>query len=264
MLNDDDEDVREIAASAASAILSSEGTLSSVLMNQSPLAASEKLAIFLGDNFRDERLFHIAALKRIWFSSTSTRENWNFEQEITKCSVKVLLESLQRDSNALFEEERQNLYIDDIREAEIWSRILKITRPPEEDCLNSVGDWVLTGLRDLRNHLNDNVDFDGPLGLTSQSDTLKLFVRVITLAAVTLDWASRKPAQVQELRFTGASNTVPPLTPVSVHDRSNEASLQSHWTVCMSLELGALEKLGRRLCIHERIMHSIEDITKKQ
>jgi hypothetical protein len=238
--------------------------MSSVLMRQSPLVASEKLAFFLVDKFRHERHFRLAALRRIWFSSTSTQEKGNIEQEITKCSVKHSLECLQRDLNALFEEEKQNLYIDDVREVETWSELLKSTEPPEEDYLNLLGDWILTGLRDLRDYLDDNVNFDGPLGLTSQADTLKLFVGVISLAGVMLHWASREPAQVRGPGFAGASNVGLKTMPTDIYNSLDEALPPSHWTICMSLELKTLEKMGRRLCIHEQIVWRIEEIIKKQ
>src|SRR3979490_1315195 len=72
LLNDDDDEVREIAASAASGLLPFEESMSRTLVNQSPRAASEKLAMFLGDKFRHESYFTSAVLKRIWFSSSPT------------------------------------------------------------------------------------------------------------------------------------------------------------------------------------------------
>jgi hypothetical protein len=264
LLNDDDDDVREIAASAASIILSSGGIVSTTLMKQSPLAATEKLAFFLVNRFRHEHHFRLAALKRIWFSSTVTEMRGNAEQQITKCSIKALLENLQRDSCALFEEERQNLYIDDIREVEIWSKILKSTEPPEESYLKSPRDWVLTGLRDLKGYLIDQVDFDGPLGLTSQPDVLTVFVRVIELAGVMLEWASRQPDRVHRAPSTGSSDITASLMPIDVHDGLDEASPTNHRTYSILLELKALSVVGRRLCIHERIMRSIEEVIKTQ
>lgn len=262
LLNDDDDGVREIASSAASIILSSRGGFPTALMKKSTLAATENLPLFLIDKFGREHHFRLAALERIWFSSPVTEMGGNAEQHITKCSIITLLENLQRDSSVLFEEEKQNLYIDDIREVEIWSDILKGTEPPEESCLISLRDWVLTGLRDLKGYLINQVDFDGPLGLTSQPDVLTLFVRVIELAGVILEWASRQAGRVHRARSAGSSDIAVSLMPIDVHDGLDKASPKHHRTTSMLLELKALSEVGRRLCIHEQIMRSVEKIIR--
>jgi hypothetical protein len=263
LLNDDDDDVREIAASAASRLLPFEENVSRTLVDQSPRAASEKLALFLGDKFGHESHFTSATLKRIWVSS-STEKRESARQDIGDCSVKVLLESLEKASNALFEEERQNLYIDDVWEVEIWSYVLKSIEPPEEEYLNSVGDWILTALQDLSDYLNKKVNFDGPLGLTSQADALILFLRVTELAGVMLHWANWQPDQVQDPPINGAPDKVSPFTPTSRHVSLDEASPARSWTAGISLGLKAIWETGRRVCIHERIMRSIEEIINKR
>jgi hypothetical protein len=264
LLNDDDDDVREIAASAASRFLPFEENVSRTLVDQSPRVASEKLALFLGDKFRHESHFTSAALKRIWFSPSTTEKRESAKQDIKDCSVKVSLESLKKSSNVLFEEERQNLYIDDIREVEIWSYVLKSIEPPDEGYLNSLGDWVLTALQDLSDYLNQNVDFDGPLGLTSQADTLTLFLRVTELAGVVLHWANCRPDQAQDPPINGAPDKVSPFTLTDRHVSLDEASPTSTLATGILHGLKAIEETGRRVCIHERIMRSIEEAINKK
>jgi hypothetical protein len=264
LLNDDDDGIREIAASAASRLLPFEGNVSRALVNQSPQAASEKLALFLGDKFRHESYFTSAVLNRIWFSSLSTEIRGSTKQDITDCSVKVLLESLEKSSSALFEEERQNLYIDDVLEVEVWSHVLKSIEPPEEEYLASLGNWVLTALQDLNDYLNQKVDFDGPLGLTSQADTLTLFLRVTELAGVMLHWADCPPDHAKELPINGVPSKVSPFIPTDRHASLDEASPIRSWAAGISLGLKAMEEAGRRVCIHERIMRSIEGTVNKK
>ena len=248
MLNDDDEDVRDVAASAASTILDSEQTAPSTHLKLSPLAASEKLAVFLAIEFRSEPEFPIAVLGRTWFPCPVNVKRRDFEWEIEYISTKVLLQDLRQGSTTLFEEEKQNLYIDDIRELRIWSDILKSTERPDTALLNSLGDWVSVALRELKDHLNDKVDFEGPLGLTFQQDILILFVRVIELAGVVLHWTGCQPNQVQESRSARTSDA---------------AAHESHWVSGILLELKALVELGSRVSIHERIKTRIEYIIKK-
>ena len=264
LLNDDDDEVREIAASAASRLLPFEEGMSRTLVNQSPRAASEKLALFLGERFRHESYFASTVLKRMWFSSSSTEIRESAKQDIGDCSVKVLLESLQKSSSALFEEERQNLYTDDVQEANIWSCVLKRIEPPEEGYLNSLGDWVLTALQDLSEYLNQKVSFDGPLGLTSRADTLALFLRVTELAGVMLHWANCQPDQAKDPPINGAPDKVSPFTPTDRHVSLDEASPTRSWAAGISLGLKAIEGTGRRICIHERVMRSIEEIIDKK
>ena len=248
LLNDDDEDVREVAASAASIILDSEQIVPRSHLKLSPLAASENLAVFLATEFRSEPEFPIAVLVRTWFPSSVNVKRGNFKWVIEYFSIKVLLQDLRRDSTTLFEEEKQNLYVDDIRELQIWSNILKSTERPETGFLNSLGDWVSVALRDLRDHLNDKVEFEGPPGLTFQAEILILFVRVIELAGVVLHWTGRQRNQVMESRSARISDT-------DIH--------ASHWVAGISFELKALGELGSRVSIHERIKRSIESTIKK-
>ena len=264
LLNDDDEDVREVAASAASRLLPFEESVSRTLVDQSPRAASEKLALFLCDKFRHESHFASAVLKRIWFSSSTTGKRESDKQDFRDCSVKVSLEGLKKSSNVLFEEEKQNLYIDDIREVEVWSHVLKSVDPPDEEYLNSLGDWVLTALQDLSDYLNQKVDFDGPLGLTSQADTLTLFLRVTELAGVILHWVNCRPDQAQDPPINGALDKVSPFNPTDRHVSLDEALPTSSLATGISLGLKAIEEAGRRVCIHKRIMRSIEEAINKK
>jgi hypothetical protein len=52
--------------------------------------------------------------------------------------------------------------------------------------------------------------------------------------------------------------------PANLSEDLKEALPAAPWVACISLELKALEKLGRKLCIHERIIRSIEEIIEKQ
>ena len=176
----------------------------------------------------------------------------------------MLLEGLKKSSNVLFEEEKQNLYIDDIREVEVWSYVLKSIEPPDEGHLNSLGDWVLTALQDLSDYLNQKVDFDGPLGLTSQADTLTLFLRATELAGVVFHWANCQPGQAQDPPINVAPDKASPFTPTDRHVSLDEASLTNSLATGISLGLKAIEEAGRRVCIHERIMCSIEEAINKK
>lgn len=264
LLNDDDEDVRDVASSAASTILSSSERVPSVLLPQSPLAVSERLAFFLGDKFQCERHFCFAALSRIWFPSVTAETRGTAWQQITQCSIRALLQNMKHDSNILFEQEKQNLYIDEVREVELWSRVLKSAEPPGEAYLSSLGGWASTSLRDLIQYLDTEVEFDRPLGISSQGQILTLFIRVIGLAGIALDWAGRQPVQDQGDWLAGASNSL--LTPTSHNGRNNSdnESVSSHWAANISVELKSLEELGRQLRLPDQVMRSIRDILQQE
>lgn len=235
LLNDDDEDVRGIAASTTSVVLSATTTYSISLIELFPLAASEKLAHLLSERFRTDHCLVPSVLAKIWPSLLSPNQRLNSNWRIKRCSIKTLLERTQLDSDVLFEEERQNLYIDDIREIELWSGILKTINPPGQDHQVILEEYVLDGLKELKNYLGTVVGFDDPLGLTSQVDVFTLFTRVIHLAGVLICWS-----KAESISGNGSDS------PIYEGDLLHE--------------LKALGEAGKRVRIHGRLIRSIKGV----
>ena len=235
LMNDDDEDIRVIAASATSKILSTGEAASDPYTELLPQAASEKLARILSGQWRGDPYFSLTALKRIcpalmtdlcWGSSSV-----NGKQAFTK----TLPQRTQQTSTALFEEERQNLYIDNLREVELWSNVLRVSMPPARDYRERLEDWVLASLRDLNKYLDGEAASGAPLGPTSQLGVFVLFMQVVHLAGLLLYWEHATS---------------------SIEEKS--AAQTREWDILQAAR--TLAEVGRRVCIQERILRSLDNV----
>lgn len=173
MLNDDDEELRDIAAETAAQVVASESSV----IPRLPLSASIELAKFLATNFESsERVFE-GSLRRLL---RQTRSKNIF------LPVSTTLASLRRSATALFEEEKQNLYIDDVREAHTWSDIVSQLTPAEESKLpQDLATWVTEGLDTLTSVIKEE-EGDGVLGWTSKAEVYVTGIRVIRGATTLL------------------------------------------------------------------------------
>jgi len=186
LLNDDDEEIRDVAASTASFVFKSAAGTSLLLC---PLAASYRLSGYLAEAFSKVEEFHSMALSRIMFPpSTEFNVPRAFDALVSRYSVSEQLDSARHESHDLFEEERQNLYWDDVREIAIW--YLALTKVSSAwlnvDLRELVGRWTLEGLCELRTALPSLTS--GPFGDFSKLEIITLFMRVIRLAELMLQW----------------------------------------------------------------------------
>lgn len=177
---DDDEQVREIGSKLTQDILSS--GKSKVDITFAPLVASQRLSEHLSSNFSRSSELSVEALRRFWGCDTT-------DMKIPKpLSPHLEISVAKNDAQALFEEEKQNLFIDPARETVIWARVLK--RLPgnalPSPLRRQLGAWVVEGLGAL-------IESSDPgtkdiLGLASQPDIFALGVRVLYGAEVLLTW----------------------------------------------------------------------------
>ena len=158
LLNDDDEDVRLTAANAASAMLDVDNFDTD--LRRCPLAAGEDVLSFLEKHFHDEPVLIKEALSRLM---SSGQRNSDY---VTILDVSALLKQVQVDANDLFAEERQNLYIDDIREICAWSALLRRQHWLTQG-LYTLAAQVEKGLVDLANFLQGKMGFECSYKATS-------------------------------------------------------------------------------------------------
>lgn len=166
LLNDDDEELRDMAAVVASRCFSIE-----ISTPRLPFATTVWLADFLSRSFpKSEALFE-GALFRFMGSRRGSR---------LFSPVADHLATVQKESTVLFVAEKQNLYIDDIRETEIWSNVLiqldyseftKALRP-------QFFSWISNGLVALCEQLRTG-DAKGLLGWMSRPDSFALSMRLV-------------------------------------------------------------------------------------
>ena len=195
LLNDDDEEIRDVAALVASSILvSSRSRTPFARMMFSPPAARKDLALLMRENFCSERSFIMGALRRLVPPF--------FEEADGNCACSMLPGIRVHDlfskatsySHELFAEERQNLYVDEVREIETWSEALRTVD------LSVIGEKLLVRIcartiegLDLLVHSVSEPCWSGPLGETHRLEVFEFSMRFIKLAELLLHWA-RNPS----------------------------------------------------------------------
>lgn len=183
MLNDDDEELRDIAASASSWILSYSSVSLSKAVALSPLNAANLLAEFVARNYPDSRLlFHNIAR---YSTGQEPRISGSIDRT-TLIPVSHSISELRKESTVLFVEEKQNLFIDEVREVHLWpQKLLCLSEAAfDEDTVQGLFAWVSGGLEYMIHAAADDAGKDGLLGWASKPEIFALGMRVINIAAV--------------------------------------------------------------------------------
>ncbi|KAB8263233.1 putative death-receptor fusion protein-domain-containing protein [Aspergillus pseudonomiae] len=183
MLSDDDEELRDMAAGTASWVLSYSSVAPSKTVALSPLNAGQLLADFMVNNYPESQLLSTKAIHYI----TGEEPKLSGSVERTKlATVEAQLAELRKESTTLFEEERQNLFIEEIREVDIWScRLLRLREAAfSERLVKESSKWVSDGLSYVADIMTTESEKDGLVGWASKPETFTLGVRLISLAAV--------------------------------------------------------------------------------
>ncbi|KAJ6063335.1 uncharacterized protein N7446_007455 [Penicillium canescens] len=182
MLNDDDEELRDMSASTASWVLSHSSVSPDADVTLAPLNASALLADFIVENYSDSALLGQQVLH--YLTGQQPRLSASDHQN-SIARVADLLVEYRQESTVLFVEEKQNLFIDDIREAEVWSRaLLRLEESAfPESSLQQITSWALQGLTYIIGLLGEEDGQDGLMGWVSTPEAFTLGFRVITIAS---------------------------------------------------------------------------------
>ena len=181
-LNDDDDDIRNLVAEITPWILA--GSADSVPTDIAvPLIASQNLAAGLTSIFDSQGLCK-EAIRRLTGSA--------IQEPGPSQTVAELLADAQKENTSLFVVEKQNLFIDTVREARLWSQVASSlstsTVPPP--LAESLAAWVVKGIATFTTAQKEN--FDGPLGFSSKPQVFSLGMQLIYAAEVLLTWKRLK------------------------------------------------------------------------
>ncbi|PYI07666.1 hypothetical protein BO78DRAFT_396285, partial [Aspergillus sclerotiicarbonarius CBS 121057] len=191
MLNDDDEELRDLAASTASWVLSYSSVSPSNAVALSPLNASDLLSKFITSNYTTSRLLYQRVTAYV--ADQEPRLSTSTPKYIP---ISNRLSALRKESTILFEEEKQNLFIDEVREVDVWSaRLRQLSESSyNEASLNALFNWVSTGLSCFGELFTTESEKDGLLGWASRPETFTLGVRLFGVAGavVSRDSAAAK------------------------------------------------------------------------
>jgi hypothetical protein len=178
LLNDDDDEIRDLATKAASKILADGGRVG-LVQDIVPLLASQRLVSHL--------LAHYAYFPGLFEEAVGRMTGIN-----QHATAKAAFEAAAADNTALFMVEKQNLFIDPVREAILWSQFLK--RIPSikhylRASIRNLVEWTKEGLSLLFRKMQEQVD--GVLGWTSKPDMFVFGMRVWCAVDVVLTWQRR-------------------------------------------------------------------------
>ncbi|KAI1437764.1 putative death-receptor fusion protein-domain-containing protein [Xylaria sp. CBS 124048] len=181
-LTDDDVEVREAAAEAASPILGRDLV---------PVEAAARLSCWLATHFAHEYSFlaHVvgrmvghdfscASFVSIYVQSGAVGQDW--------MPAKAQLEEAMRFDNSLFVVEEHNQYIDEVREAKRWRDVfLSLDSSRGVSANEALAKWTLAGLRTLTQIVQSESAnaSDGPLGWTSKPQVFAICARILTCAS---------------------------------------------------------------------------------
>ncbi|KAJ5669950.1 Armadillo-like helical [Penicillium maclennaniae] len=182
MLNDDDEELRDIAASTASWVLSYSSVSPNAAVALGPLNASALLANFILDQYSDS----VQLTRRVICYLTGQEPRISGSDDQTHLiAVSELLTEYCQDRTALFVEEKQNLFIDEVRELDVWSPALKQLKRNAypETLVRQISSWVSEGLGHLSAHIAQESGQDGLLGWVSRPESFTLGVRLISISS---------------------------------------------------------------------------------
>lgn len=182
MLNDDDDEIRDMAASAASWVLSHSSVSPDADVTLAPLNASALLADFIIENYSDSLLLGQRVLQ--YLTGQEPRISGSGERS-RLIAVSDQIAEYRQESTVLFEEEKQNLFIDEVREVQLWSRALL-----RLNCLAStklpipeISSWAFDGLAYICSLVGSGTEPDGLLGWVSKPEIFTLGIRVIVISS---------------------------------------------------------------------------------
>jgi hypothetical protein len=191
---DDDEDIRDIGSKLTQKILAPQGGKSGISL--APLVASQRLSENLVARFPQSQVLAIEALRRFWGCDTTDAKTPR------TMSPRTAITLAQSETDVLFREEKQNLFIDPASETVIWARVLR--KMPSTALPRSLrkefASWVAEGLRVLTETPESGTDL--PRSLSSQPEVFALGVRVLYGAEVVLTWlraSSRRSTDTEKV-----------------------------------------------------------------
>lgn len=186
MLNDDDEELRDLSAEIASRILSYSSIYPGKTVSLGCVPARENLLEFMVQNYHDDDAVALFrdGVRRVLGNEAFTPASG---QGRAMVPFAERLSEYRKESTVLFEEERQNLFIDDVREADLWTNALKSQSASaiDPELVRQLLDWVSEGLEHLVSAASRN-DEDDVLGWTSKQEVYTLGIQLLNAASLLL------------------------------------------------------------------------------
>lgn len=196
-LLDDDEDVRDKGAVTTSTLLSAASGKSQgsgfLLM---PLAATARLLDYLIENYHTSMVLFYNGICRLTGASSSSKfalmipSSLSSDHPIDVCihlrPARDMLHSAMHQSTTLFNEEKQNLFLDPAKESKTWASALIVLLPTlgsPHKIMPGFSTWCLDALSALI-EIMESEGSDGPLGWTYKTDIFVMGIRILAAVRV--------------------------------------------------------------------------------
>lgn len=177
LLNDDDDEVRDLSALATGNLLRAQ--VNSQIQDTVPILTGHRLTSWLSTTFATSSDLQHEALRRLTNTPSPTPL---FNSPFAKT-----FHQERKQDTALFATEKQNLYKDDTLDAVLWARVLCSLNPPDAQAATALVSWVFDGLNILTGTAEQ--ERDDALGWASKAEVFTLGMRVVCGAEVVLIWS---------------------------------------------------------------------------
>jgi hypothetical protein len=189
-LNDDDEEIRDIAASATVPILgkpliSIEASVQLLSRLTELYGATDEFRTHVACRMIGHNSSHMDSALALWGLSENDEEKEEASPLRSWTPAESQLARAMRFDDSLFVVEEQNLYIDEVRETLRWRDVfLSLPYPTSDVALAALTDWTAAGLRTLARLAGDtNGGDDGVLGWTSKPEVFAICSRIVASGA---------------------------------------------------------------------------------
>ncbi len=223
MLLDDDEDVRDRGAIAASNLLSASAKHENggdiLLM---PCATSSRLLQYLVTQYQNSATLWSNAVYRLTGAASSFNlglveaasqyshcetdkvsapERMKMEALIQLRPLRAMLRDAMQQDTKLFTEEKQNLFINPVKETKNWTEAVLNLHPSlfGRNIVHGFGTWCTEGLVALVEIIESRED--GPLGWTSKADVFALGIRILAAVRVRIHCLSGGKCKEERSRY---------------------------------------------------------------
>ena len=203
ILVDDDEEIRDQGSRTVSSLLSAHTNSS---LSLSPAAAKSRFLDFLEQKYRGSTVFFVEAVRRLTglsssYSAMSHRYGSDKDAEFRSIPLQLrpvaeLSLEARTTQIAVFVEEKQNLYVDQVSEADGWANVLAYMDAAawEPTVVSALHSWTADGLDYLLDFGEKMSDLEA-LSLISIPEMYTLFMRVILSAKVLVNGATQRNSE---------------------------------------------------------------------
>ena len=199
ILVDDDEEIRDQGSRTVSSLLSAHTNTS---LSLSPAVAKSRFLDFLEQKYRGSTTFFVEAVRKLTgissiYSARSHRYGSDKDDEFRSILLQLrpvaeLSLEARTTQIAVFVEEKQNLYVDQVLEADGWANILTYMDAAawEPTVVLALQSWTADGLDYLLDSCEKMSDLEA-LSLLSIPEMYTLFMRVILCVKILVNGATQ-------------------------------------------------------------------------